>query len=350
MRNYPPFAASLELNQAARNNPPLRLGARGTAVALLQGALIDLNFNLPDSTRKLGKPDGIYGSETERAVHNFQVLYKVGHVGVVKPGPDGVAGRDTLTKLDELMVAKAALPVHVPPVVSPVPPPSLDYKIGTGDPPLRSDPGAGKWNSKPKEATYIALAAGIIQILPQASLVIGDDAAKHMAHYFFGNGRDLTIDLEGMVAEVPEARVRYEDEVAQAQEWIETLPVGRHAFTSLNVESAYNYQEESKNWYFAIGGYSTWGKGTAVVTQTGGARQYEVDFEYKFFDRYNWDGGKKVTIFKITVTDQFMGEFHRQGLASEYNCFGAFKRQFSWKAGEKIARAQLDRPPGGRGT
>lgn len=346
---YPPFAASIDLNLAARNHPPLGRGARGTAVALLQGALIELTFKLPTSTRKLGKPDGIYGSETEKAVHDFQALHKVGHVGVVKPKPDGIAGRDTLKKLDELMVAKAAL-AHAAPVVPTVPPPSLDYKVGVDDPPLRADPGAGRWNSKPKEATYVALAAGIIQILPEASIAIGDDAAKHMAHYFFGNGRDLTIDLEGMVAEVPRARERFEDEVAEAQEWIETLPVGRHPFTSLNVESAYNYKFDNQNWYYAIGGYSTWGKGTAVVTQTPVGRQYDVDFEYKFFDRYNWDGGKKVTIFRITVTDQFMGEFHRQGLASEFNCFGSFKRRLSWKAGEEIARAQLDRPAGGRGS
>jgi hypothetical protein len=136
--------------------------------------------------------------------------------------------------------------------------------------------------------------------------------------------------------------------VAQAKDWIETLPLGRHAFTSLNVQSAYNYQDESRNWYFAIGGYCTWGKGSAVVTQSAAVRQYEVDFEYKFFDRYNWDGGKSVTLLNIKITDQFMGEFHRQGIASEYNCFGTFKRRLSWRQGELIPRAQLDRPAGGR--
>ncbi len=55
---YRPFAASVELNQAARNNPPLHRGARGTAVALLQGALI-----------------GIYGLETEQTVRAFASEY-----------------------------------------------------------------------------------------------------------------------------------------------------------------------------------------------------------------------------------------------------------------------------------
>jgi peptidoglycan hydrolase-like protein with peptidoglycan-binding domain len=345
---YPPFAASTQMVNAAKNNPPLRQGSRGIGVGLLQGALIDLNFKLPNSTKKTGRPDGAYGPETERAVTNFQLLYKVGQIGHVAPAPDGVAGKNTLAALDKLMVGKTALKPPVPLPVPPVPPPSLDYRVGVGDPTVKPDIGAGRWNSKPKEATYVALAAGIINILPQASVVVGDDAAKHMAHYFFGNGRDLTIDLEGMVKEVPSARERYEDEVAQAKEWIETLPVGRHTFTSVNAQSAYNYQDESRNWYFAIGGYCTWGKGTAVVTQTAAGRQCEVDFEYKFFDRYNWDGGKSVELFNIEITDEFMAEFHRQGIASEYNCFGAFKRRLAWREGELIPRAQLDRPPGGR--
>ena len=59
------------------------------------------------------------------------------------------------------------------------------------------------------------------------------------------------------------------------------------------------------------------------------------------------DGGKSVTIQGITVTDAFMGEFHRQGLAREYDCHGSFKRSFSWKKGDAISQAQLQ-GPGGR--
>jgi hypothetical protein len=47
------------------------------------------------------------------------------------------------------------------------------------------------------------------------------------------------------------------------------------------------------------------------------------------------------------VTDKFMGEFHRQGLAQEFECFGSFKRKFSWKKGDAIPPGQMD-GPGGR--
>ncbi|HEY8945831.1 MAG TPA: hypothetical protein VIM73_16295, partial [Polyangiaceae bacterium] len=150
-----------------------------------------------------------------------------------------------------------------------------------------------------------------------------------------------TIDLEGMVNEVPSARERYEDEVSQAQEFVEKLPAGRHDITSRQGNVGYNQQAESRNWYFAIGGYTTWGKGVARVVVEGGTRRFELDFEYHFFDRYNWDAGKSVTFAGITITDHFMGEFHRQGLAQEFDCTGVFRRRFAWKAGERIPASQM---------
>ena len=73
-------------------------------------------------------------------------------------------------------------------------------------------------------------------------------------------------------------------------------------------------------------------------------RTYELDFAYKFYDRYNWDGGKSVTLFGVKVTDHFMGEFHRQGLAREFDCVGTIRRRFAWKHGEEIANGQFSAP------
>jgi hypothetical protein len=75
---------------------------------------------------------------------------------------------------------------------------------------------------------------------------------------------------------------------------------------------------------------------------------YELDIEYKFYDRYNWDAGKSVTFAGITVTNKFMGEFHRQGLAMEFDCVGSFRRKLSWNKGEALSTTQLHPNPGGR--
>jgi peptidoglycan hydrolase-like protein with peptidoglycan-binding domain len=46
---YAPFAASAGIQNAARNGPPLTRGSRGSAVRILQGALIDLGYKMPMS-------------------------------------------------------------------------------------------------------------------------------------------------------------------------------------------------------------------------------------------------------------------------------------------------------------
>jgi hypothetical protein len=341
MLKYPPFAASAAIEAASRSRPPLQVGSRGPGVAILQGALIDLGYKLPRTLRSLGRPDGIYGKETSDAVVAFQSRkgLKLKH--------DGIAGKDTVAALDQAML-KLTGPLGPSP--SPVaPPPMTDqYQLGTMDPPPHHDPGAGAWSSKAKTASHVALKEAIIQILPHAYFIIGANATKHMAHYLGNSGNPYTIDLEGMVRDVPSARARYEEEVDEAKEFVEMLSPGTCQIASRVLEGGYNLKSENWNWFFAIGGYSRWGKGTATVTDKPTGREFALDFEYKFYDRYNWDKGKHVKILNITVTDEFMGEFQRQGLAKEFDCFGSFRRHFAWKKGQRIPKDQLDKPVGGR--
>ena len=59
------------------------------------------------------------------------------------------------------------------------------------------------------------------------------------------------------------------------------------------------------------------------------------------------DKDKFVTIAGIKITDKFMGEFHRQGLAREFDCRGSFQRHLTWAKGTAIPQPQLY-APGGR--
>lgn len=341
MLKYGPFASNDILEHVARGGPILKVASRGSAVALIQGALIDLGYKMPKTTRSKGHPDGVFGTETDVALKSFQSSQ-----GLTS---DGRLGKFTMVALDKEMVSSTTPAPHVPPPPPPAPPlRTAHYQLGSADPPLKADAGAGIWNSVPKTASYRALKMSIVEILPEASVVIGPDAARHMYHYMGNTGAPLQIDLEGMVKDVPSARQALEAEGAQAQEFVEMLPVGKHLITSRMAEPGYNTKNESWNWYFAIGGYSSWGKGEATVTAGAKGKEFVLDFEYKFFDRYNWDKGKSVKIFRIKVTDEFMAEFHREGLAQEFDCFGSIKRRFAWKQGEDIPAAQFDRPPGQR--
>lgn len=343
------FKNDPRLQSAAEKGPPLARGETSSGVALMQAGLLDLGYKMPRSVRPDKSTDGVFGEESDRVVREFQAAEHL--------KADGMAGPRTLGRLDELLLGRTPpIPPRprklrrprppVPPAPPPVPPPvppkpapapivieDPHYKIGSDDPPLGHDPGAGPWGSKPATFQSHLLKGTILQICYGPALAYpGINATKHMLHYFGNTGRDYTINLEDMVRSVAEARSALVSEFRHAQRFIHKLPVGQHAFVAKDTHSAYNSKGESADWFFAIGGYTFWGKGTVRITQAHamGPRSYEVQFQFKFYDRYNWDGGKKVTIGGIEVTDEAMGEFHRQGLAKEFDCYGSITRTLFW--------------------
>jgi len=85
------MGSNSQLQNAATNSPPLRSGAKGDGVKIVQDVLADMRFNLAKSFAK-GGPDGIFGQETEAAIKAYQK-----DKGLV---PDGVAGAQTLKAMD----------------------------------------------------------------------------------------------------------------------------------------------------------------------------------------------------------------------------------------------------------
>jgi len=207
-----------------------------------------------------------------------------------------------------------------------------NYKIGSGDPPITPDAGAGVWNSEPTTIEMRLKKAAIIQHLGAAYAVIGDDATKHLVHYFRNTGNDYTIDLEDLLNDVVGEKELYNRELSEAKRFVERIGRdGRFEITSQTARGGYILKRENWNWFFAVGGYSVWGKGVANISSDSlNRKSYTLDFEYRFFDRYNWDGGKKVEIFGVEVTDEFMGRFHREGLAREFNMYGSYRKTVAW--------------------
>lgn len=101
------FASNQRLQQAAKNSPPIRRGSSGQHVAVVQQAFIDLGLGMAVSTKKSGKTDGVFGGETESRVWQFQA-----RTGLSR---DGVIGRETLEKLDELLPTNGPPPNALPP-------------------------------------------------------------------------------------------------------------------------------------------------------------------------------------------------------------------------------------------
>jgi len=90
------FSANTRLQEAATNNPPLKLHEQSDAVKLVQQALADLGYKLPRTFAK-GTADGKFGDETRDAVRKFQKDQKFWTTEL-----DGIVGKDTLTHLDSL--------------------------------------------------------------------------------------------------------------------------------------------------------------------------------------------------------------------------------------------------------
>lgn len=99
------FSQNQQLQHAAANSPPLQVGSTGKGVAELQDALCDLGFALT-KTFATGRADGIYGSETEKAVSAFQQRHGL--------KADGIAGTLTIEKLDGIIVTSRGLDAPCP--------------------------------------------------------------------------------------------------------------------------------------------------------------------------------------------------------------------------------------------
>ena len=97
MLKSPFLECSVQLRNAAQNNPPFSIGSSGEGVQKLQLALIGFGAKMPISTMRHGTmPDGLYGQETRAAVLAFQRQHGL--------TADGIAGKETIGKIDSLLV------------------------------------------------------------------------------------------------------------------------------------------------------------------------------------------------------------------------------------------------------
>lgn len=220
-----------------------------------------------------------------------------------------------------------------------------DYKIGVDEPKIRYDRGSGHWGSKKLTLKKKLLKKQIKHVLNSVGwgayvkIFFGENARNHMRHYFENKGKPYRIEtVEKMVKESASARSRYEQELSLAKRFIERLPDGIHHITSQRASQGYHGRRGgrggdggNRNWHFAVGAYSAWGMGTVEVEPAGGGkRRYTLHYEYKFRDLYNWNKGDHVKIGPVTIRDEDMGEFHRQGLAREFYMYGSWPHVVRW--------------------
>jgi RHS repeat-associated protein len=216
-------------------------------------------------------------------------------------------------------------------------------KLGTDDPTPTVDPGAGVYGSATNfSAASLAERALMMRfhaLARQASLlhsVKWPDASRHMNHYLGNTGRPLTIRLERMLKESLAAREHFIRERRIFIEFVNGLDVGNHDVTSGHINGG-QHRNVDENWYYAVGGYSAWGKGRAFITcGPDGKKRYAFAFSYKFYDRYNWDNPKIAMVHGVKVHDILFGKLHLYGLAREYDLKGMVTETIRWTEGDPL--------------
>lgn len=211
------------------------------------------------------------------------------------------------------------------------------YRIGTDLPPRRTNTdlngGSGTHGSwEPYFGDYKTwvkwanIANGAMGIYP--------DAGRHMMHYLANTGRTLTVPVNRMVTYSGRARAHLNSELNSAMKFVEELTDSDGGFKSFVIVGTWdpgaNDKEDSGNWFYAVGEYDAVGLANVTVLPN---CEYKMDFTYNFFDRYNWDHGKKAEVLGQRVSDDELGRLHKVGLAKEYEMTGSTNVPVKWKKG-----------------
>ncbi len=224
------------------------------------------------------------------------------------------------TSLAEAAEAGAVQGLDKPPVPGPPPDP-------------RTDPGAGEhgsdpWYTRGDDLLMKALAGDAATF---ADGIGWTHAAAHLRHYLDNSGDNLTVDPDQMMRDVDRFRAEADKTTATemrriAAEAEANGTYGKPVQFSTQWKGEYIGPEESKDWYYAMGGvqYSVTGVATVHPPEhPGGEPRIEMDYRTHVFDRYNWDEGKQTEIGPLTITDEAMAEMHRAGVAQEFNMSGS---------------------------
>jgi peptidoglycan hydrolase-like protein with peptidoglycan-binding domain len=117
------YSDNKRLQRAFDNSPAIHIGESGEAVRLVQEGLGENCFKMPLSTKPTGELDGGFGQETFDVVKAFQRKHGL--------ADDGIVGRDTLRRLDELAMSEPECPraPEGPPASKPATPPSPTKRV-----------------------------------------------------------------------------------------------------------------------------------------------------------------------------------------------------------------------------
>ena len=220
-----------------------------------------------------------------------------------------------------------------------------NYILGKEDPEYIIDAGSGEWCGAGHFSEQLYHYKCYLEQLVEGSFYLKyryPVARDHLLHYLQNTGEDVHINLFDLMSKSNQLRDNYVSELNEAKVFCRNLSPGQHFFTSESV-STDDFISSDPDLFYAIGGYQYWGKGQVLITEdkykntmSNGSRlcSYDLTFQFKFFDSYNWNvtvANSEVRLGSvIPVSDDFMGRFHQECLAREYNIFGTIESEVKW--------------------
>ncbi|PKN54036.1 MAG: hypothetical protein CVU56_28665, partial [Deltaproteobacteria bacterium HGW-Deltaproteobacteria-14] len=178
--------------------------------------------------------------------------------------------------------------------------------------------GSGEHGQKAASGTDYALkvawqAAGVFAALSLPN------AAANLRHYLGNTGDTRAIDIFAIFGSDPTFRAKVEGEMDALARPIamQAAKSGKPVKFASGRKNHYFTTEESKDWYFAVGGCHYFIVGEASYDAS--RKRIVVSATITLKDRYNWDGGKSVDIAGVKVTDELMGRLHKAGVAKEFD-------------------------------
>jgi hypothetical protein len=222
-----------------------------------------------------------------------------------------------------------------------------------------TDPGAGEHGSDPWYTRGDDL---IMRELARNAALFADTigwthAAHNLLHYLDNSGDDLKVSPDEMMRDATGFRADADKTIADemrriAAEAAANGTYGKPVEFTTGWKGYYIGPEESKDWFYAMGGIQYAVTGVATVyppDHAGGEPRIEMQYQVHVFDRYNWDGDKSTQIGPFTITDEKMAEMHRAGVAQEYNIAGSTEtKQYKGLAPLPGQQPELPKPPDNR--
>lgn len=202
----------------------------------------------------------------------------------------------------------------------------IQFEFGHDNSPPKKyfGPGAGEWGVESSflrpDLVHMASAARIALGTESMRRRYGELTVETFARYFENSGENLVVDMEVLLKKSQDLRRNFKMLLHCLHYTVAGFAEGSYSFSMTKMVRGKFQRQESEELYLAIADYGYFAAGKIEIGR-GGSMDYDISLG--LYDRYDWDPGASIPIAVggviIPVSQEFVGSFHRAGLAREFD-------------------------------